>query len=67
VLYEYITENGEERGERRKSVSGQNSSVDIAIGYGLDGRADSLSPGRVKNFFFSKQSRPALEPTQSHI
>jgi hypothetical protein len=41
--------------------------VGIATSYGLDNRGRSSSPGRVKNFLFSKSSRPALRSTQPPI
>jgi hypothetical protein len=41
------------------------SSVGIAIGYGLDGR--NSVPGRSKIFLVSTASRPAMGPTQSDI
>jgi hypothetical protein len=44
------------------------SVVGIATGYGLDDRGVGVrEPGRVKNFLFSKSSRPALEFTQPYI
>jgi hypothetical protein len=46
----------------------RDSEVGIAIGYGLDNRRVGVpSPGRVKNFLFSKSSRPALRSTQPPI
>jgi hypothetical protein len=42
--------------------------VCIATDYGLDDRGGrSSSPGRVKNFLFSRSSRPALGPNQPAI
>jgi hypothetical protein len=42
--------------------------VGIATGYGMDDQdVKSSSPGRVKNFIFSKSSKPVLGPTQSPI
>jgi hypothetical protein len=40
------------------------SSVDIALGYGLDGRGSRRRPGI---FLFNTTSRTALGPTQSPI
>jgi hypothetical protein len=40
----------------------RDSLVDIATGYGLDGRG--LIPGKVRNFLISTKSTPALGPTQ---
>jgi hypothetical protein len=46
----------------------RDSSVGIATGYGLDDQGDgSSSPSRVKNFYFSISSRPALGSTQPSI
>jgi hypothetical protein len=46
----------------------RDSSVGIATGYGLDDQgAESSSPGRVKIFYFSMSSRPALGSTQPPI
>jgi hypothetical protein len=46
----------------------RDSSVGIATGYGLDDQGDgSSSPSRVKNFHFSRSSRPALGSTQPPI
>jgi hypothetical protein len=46
----------------------RDSVVGIATSYGLDAPRDrSSSPGRVKNFLFSKSSRPALRSTQLPI
>jgi hypothetical protein len=43
----------------------RDSSVGIATSYGLDD--PSSSPGRVKNFLFSRSSRPALRSNQPPI
>jgi hypothetical protein len=44
------------------------SVVGIATGYGLDDRGVGVpSSGKVKNFLFSKLSRPALGSTQPPI
>jgi hypothetical protein len=49
-------------------LTARNICVGIATGYGLDDRgARSSSPGRVKNFLFSKSFRPALRSTQPPI
>jgi hypothetical protein len=46
----------------------RDSSVSIAIGYGLDDRGVGVkSPGRVKNDLVYTSSRPALGSTQSPI
>jgi hypothetical protein len=46
----------------------RDSAVGIATGHGLDDRGVGvLSPGRGKNFLFSRSSRPALGPTQPPI
>jgi hypothetical protein len=46
----------------------RDSSVGIATDYGLDDQGGgSSSPGRVKNFYFSISSRPALGSTQPPI
>jgi hypothetical protein len=46
----------------------RDSEVGIATSYGLDGRSGrSSSLGRVKNFLFSRSSRPALRATQPPI
>jgi hypothetical protein len=51
-----------------KWILNRDRSVGIATGYGLDDREiRSSSPSRVKNFLFSKRSRPALGSTQSRI
>jgi hypothetical protein len=43
-------------------------SVGIATGYGLNGQGGGRSsPGRVKSFYFSISSRPALGSTQPPI
>jgi hypothetical protein len=41
--------------------------VGIATGYGLNDRARSSSPDRIKNLHFSVLSKPALGSTQSPI
>jgi hypothetical protein len=41
------------------------SSVDMAMGYGMDGR-DSI-PGKGKILLFSTESRPTLRPTEPPI
>jgi hypothetical protein len=47
-------------------IRSRDSSVGIATGYGLDDQGSGgLSPDRVKNFYFSISSRPALGSTQS--
>jgi hypothetical protein len=44
------------------------STLGMVTGYGLDDRGGrSWSPGRIKNFLFSKSSRPALRSTQHSI
>jgi hypothetical protein len=46
----------------------RDSSVGIVTGYGLDDQGGgSSSLGRVKNFYFSKLSRPALGSTQPPV
>jgi hypothetical protein len=46
----------------------RDSVVGIATSYGLDDRGVGVpSPDRVKNFLFSKSSRPALRSTQPPI
>jgi hypothetical protein len=42
------------------------SSINISMGYGLDGRGSILGRGKV-NFFFSTASRLVLRPTQPPI
>jgi hypothetical protein len=50
------------------NIVSRDSSVGIATGYGLDDQGgESSSPGRVKNFYFSISSRPALGSTQPPI
>jgi hypothetical protein len=50
------------------TTNSRDSSVGIATDYGLDdGGNRSSSPGKVKNFLFSKSSRPALGSTQPPI
>jgi hypothetical protein len=52
----------------RDSNRSRNSVVGIATSYRLDDRGIRVpSPGRVKNFLFSKSSRPALRSTQPPI
>jgi hypothetical protein len=48
-----------------REFSSRDSSVDIAMGYGLKGRCSI--PGRGKIFLFSTLSRPALVSTQPAI
>jgi hypothetical protein len=49
-------------------LAGRDSAVSIATGYGARRPiSQSLSPDRVKNFLFSKSSRPALVSTQPPI
>jgi hypothetical protein len=43
----------------------RDSTIDIAMGYGLDGRGSI--PGRGRDFLYSTASRPSLEPTQPPI
>jgi hypothetical protein len=48
--------------------SSRDSAVGIATGYGLDDREGrGSSPGRVKNYYFSISSRPALGSTRPPI
>jgi hypothetical protein len=46
----------------------RNSSVGIALGYGLDDRGSRVRfPAKAGNFFFTIASRGALRPTQPPI
>jgi len=47
------------------SITGRESSVGTATGYGLDDRMTRVRfPEGARNFFFDTVSRPALGPTQ---
>jgi hypothetical protein len=48
--------------EKKNIQNSRNISVDIATGYGLQGRGSI--PGTARSFFYSTASRPTLGPTQ---
>jgi hypothetical protein len=65
-----VNRSGQCRGKKISPLPGKRrrgSVVGRASGYGLDESGRSSSPGRAKNFLFSKSYRPALGFTQPSI